>query len=206
MLATWVLVGEGEHEAGRLLLPDLFPAQDDASFRLAKAHHVRRKRKVLQRKFNHMKTQLIQRIGHGGREPWSSGYGRWLMPWGRGFESRRRKLDGHDLFSHWSVVKNCIVCWKRPPALLPALVVPLTTDKHTVALYDGPVYWSASTCSAMACTQWPICQLAVYFFKISIGFLSSEKIRVMLLLRRQKQQNCYFCSRKIIVIENNRKG
>ena len=33
---------------------------------------------------------------------------------GHGFESRRRILDGHDIFSHWFVVKSCIVCLKRP--------------------------------------------------------------------------------------------
>ena len=32
---------------------------------------------------------------------------------GRGFESQCRILDGHDIFSHWFVVKNCIVCLKK---------------------------------------------------------------------------------------------
>ena len=41
-----------------------------------------------------------------GREPWSSGFGWWLMFKGRRFESRRHILVGH--FSHWFVVK--IVC------------------------------------------------------------------------------------------------
>ena len=31
---------------------------------------------------------------------------------GRGFKSRC--IDGHFIFSHWFVVKNCIVCLKRP--------------------------------------------------------------------------------------------
>ena len=33
---------------------------------------------------------------------------------GRGFESQHRMLDGHDIFSHWFVVKICNVCLKRP--------------------------------------------------------------------------------------------
>ena len=31
-----------------------------------------------------------------------------------GFESWRHILDGHYIFSHLFVVKNCIVCLKRP--------------------------------------------------------------------------------------------
>ena len=33
---------------------------------------------------------------------------------GRGFESQCRILDGHEIFSHRFVVKNCIACLKRP--------------------------------------------------------------------------------------------
>ena len=33
---------------------------------------------------------------------------------GRGFESRRRILDGHDIFSHAFVVKIVLFVWKRP--------------------------------------------------------------------------------------------
>ena len=32
---------------------------------------------------------------------------------GSGFEFRRRIKDGHDICSHWFVVKNCIFCLKR---------------------------------------------------------------------------------------------
>ena len=33
---------------------------------------------------------------------------------GCGFESWCCILDEHDIFSHWLVLKNCIVCLKRP--------------------------------------------------------------------------------------------
>ena len=33
---------------------------------------------------------------------------------GRGFESQHRILDGHDIFSHWFVVKIVLFVWKRP--------------------------------------------------------------------------------------------
>ena len=32
---------------------------------------------------------------------------------GCGYKSRCRTLDGHDIFSHRFIVKNCIVCLKR---------------------------------------------------------------------------------------------
>ena len=57
---------------------------------------------------------VIQNVNDLGQEPWSSGYGRRLCSKGRGFESQCHILDGHDIFSHWFVVKNCIVCLKRP--------------------------------------------------------------------------------------------
>ena len=48
---------------------------------------------------------------YGGREPWSSGYGRRLMLGSREFESLHRRLDGH-IFTF--SCKFCIVCLKRP--------------------------------------------------------------------------------------------
>ena len=40
-----------------------------------------------------------------GWEPWSNGFGRRIVSEGRWFESRRRTLDGHNIFSHIFVVK-----------------------------------------------------------------------------------------------------
>ena len=49
-----------------------------------------------------------------GLEPWSSGYGRRLMFERSWVRSRPRILDGHDIFSHWFVVKIVLLVWKRP--------------------------------------------------------------------------------------------
>ena len=48
---------------------------------------------------------------------WAKGWSPGLVVMGDdsccGFESRHHILDGHDIFSHWFVVKKCMVCLKR---------------------------------------------------------------------------------------------
>ena len=56
----------------------------------------------------------LMKVAILGQEPWSSGYGKRLMFWRLWVQIPAPYTGWKWHFAHWFVVKNCIVCLKRP--------------------------------------------------------------------------------------------
>ena len=94
--------------------------------------------------FTTFKTNCSIKTKKIGQEPWSSDYGRWIMfeRWWVRIPSPYTAWTMH--FSHWFVVKNCIVYLKRPKINKKMLGLShfLKNNKKFLHNKINSVYWS----------------------------------------------------------------